>query len=392
MNQKRSRALTLGFLVLSMLAGCGSIHAAENVQQDMILETEVPVAEKAQNADYGSWGRVQKTYGENHRVNAEVYGPMEKKCKTYTLECVECDLEKAAKILIPDDHSGHNIDRSVEGGWTAWTTQKGNYLCAYSGGGLSLNATIPKYDEMHFLMDSWARNHKNEPCASLDFMTPQEAEAVGKKLLSELGMELNPDLRIACGLTVTELHEYQKQLLEKKNSGYFSSNADILKDLTEQDNSYYLVFSFSRDGIPVYGIPNEDSVSYQEGKSQSPASVMAEMMISREGVTYFHLYGTYRVKDAGEEKNLISIEKVLEAYKVDCDELQQPLSDTEYEVNNIYLEYMPMYRNNVLCMVPYWRVCIKSKYINTFTHKEEWGSSCYASYNGFTGEDYAKGG
>lgn len=361
-------------LILALaFTGCGTDQAAAAVET---AETEVisqPMAEKR---------HISRQLSENHVLDADVYAPEEKSCESFALTPLSITPEEAADILFPEDDSQRTVENRT------LTTQAGNRVRVESGM-LDFSRDRDLDWEIENVLGEYARMNPGEQGTALDFMTYQEAQEYGEKLLKDLGVCFEPVLQTCVGLTHQQLEDYQQELFNRP--GGYGFKTPVLTGLTEADDAYLLTFAFTWNGIPIYGWEGEPSMGY--GPGGFPVFLShASMVISRRGLTSLSVWEVYGTAEPGDTRELVDVEPLLDAYREHWAEFTQNNPQEKLRVNAIFLEYMPIPRDGTVTLVPYWCFPTEMELQNTFTGEKIWDCGSAERYNAFTGEDLTFGG
>ena len=203
--------------------------------------------------------------------------------------------------------------------------------------------------EMEELLMRYAEAHPDELDNSIGFMSRDDAVSTGSKALEDAGVTLTPVVQTCVGLEHEALMEWQQALLKDASSQYnVFGNSPVLADLTENDDAYYLVFSFSYDDIPVYG--RGEAATCYHGSTSPVFETIAEMLITPQGIRGVQLNLGYAVAGEAESRAIISaedaVEKLREAY-----DFESPI---RYSAEKLYLEYLPIEVNGQTILTPCW--------------------------------------
>ena len=382
------KKLLAGLLCLSLvLAGCGEKSQARTPETGTeSLETQA----------YGSPAEISETLSENHQIRGKLYNPERIQCAVYSLETVPMDAEEIADILLPGDASAHTLEHDDFWMEDRYVTESG-YTLRAGGTGISLfrSEEAGKFDEIGRLNQLYAAQHPEEIPPDLDFMSLEDAIALGKKTLRSLGIDLELVPGVALGLPHDRLRAYQQSLWDRDKTMEFPDydpfdNVFPMDSLTREDDCYYLEFHLAKDGIPVYGYPNEAAAQVRDGVFSPPAAQIS-MVLSRNGFQQVEIPCPYRIGERVRTFTALSFREALEIYREKWSQILRP--DTYTEVRHIYLEYLPREAGEDLQLTPYWVFSASEKFENTADGTFDWWPYQAADrFNAETGADYAYGG
>lgn len=382
--------------ITTLFSGC-----SEKTRQLGLGENMTPVSDEkqteetknvSQDSDY-----IDLVIKENHQVHAKVHTPNITQCRTYKMEFIDFDAEKTAKIFAPEDNSSYTTEYDARRGRTNLTTADGNQIITSEGRIMFFADYENRYKEINEignLIEYYAKTHDDSRGSSLDFMTCEEAIESGKQIMQDLGINLQAEVKICCGLNHEQLMTYQQELiaadaeLEYPRYDPFD-NVYMLSNLTEASDSYFLKFGFSCENIPVLGYPNEPNFEMKNGVFP-PIGSSAEMIISRDGVQKFLIYGASRILESSEPISILSANDVIVKYAEKWGQSLQPVPEEKWEVRHLYLEYIPVYTEDGGVLTPYW--CVVQMWKSPYIDEEApWSSLGGTRYNAITGGDFAYG-
>ncbi len=363
---KKWIAFTLCICMLA-LAGCGKTEE----KKDLLVETasgasETAVGEKTQEtavmSETSSAGQEAAMKQENvtlapaddrdHTGEVPVWGPADWQCRSYRIESLSTPLEELAEILLPGDTT-HTV--TDERGHSHLESDSGMTLRSFDGV-LSLEKTGEeeawKYLQIQELLLYRAAAHPEEMGGDLDFMPAKEAQTMVEDLIRKLHMPVEPQLEFSMAMDHQALMDYQQELL--KNNPYYDPFGNITEftDLTEKDDSYYLKFSFTLEGQPVYCEEYRNLSSPPIlGSNQFPRFSLgledrfadrsvAEAIVTPEGIQYFEIYGTVGKAEPEEALPMVDAKtaaETLHAMVVAC-----PKNDGEqYQLKSVRFSLVP---------------------------------------------------
>lgn len=212
--------------------------------------------------------------------------------------------------------------------------------------------------------------------------------------MRDLGINLQPEVQINCGLSHEQLLSYQQEMIAADAQMEYPrydpfGNVYRLGDLTEDSDSYFLKFGFSCENIPVLGYSNEPNFE-MKNNAFPPMGSSAEMVISRQGLQKFQIYGACRVLESSEPVPVLSAEDAIAKYAEKWRESLQPVPEEKWEVRHLYLEYVPVYTDEGGILTPYW--CIVPMWQSLHSEgKDAWSILGGTRYNAITGGDFAYG-
>ena len=388
-------------LVISLLSGCGTQSGNTMKEQEPSVPFSIDdtgVSEnvntaQSQNDSNGSADTIDLVIKENHQVHAKVYAPDQSEMKIATVEYPKFDPEQAFEILCPQDQSAHTTEHDEVYQDTIVTSENGLTI---RGGEAALSLSYQdenintKYDEMCRLLEIYAIEHPDEQ-SDLSFMTRDEAIAKGKQILKDLGINLQPEVETCSALDHVQLQAYQKELLAADAKMEYPKydpfdNVPILENLTEADDSYRIKFYFSYNGVPVYGPGQAPSIRVYNN-SFPPFPFTAELMISGNEITYFTMNGAFRIVGDNAQEKILTAEEAVNVYAEKWGQTVKPIPEETWQVNSVYLEYLPKDEGGNWKLIPYWCIVTGSAYTDTRTGEKVWSNSG-ERFNAITGEEY----
>lgn len=205
-------------------------------------------------------------------------------------------------------------------------------------------------------------------------------EAYCRNVLTELGVVWDMELSQCVTLSGQEILDFQSEMFT--DSGYTEFGTPMT--LTDAEDTCYIVFSFSYDGVPLLG-SDEPNVSSYVSMFPTP-SAYAALMINADGIQDCEVFYPCTLEPISDSQKIMSVEEGIAALKAKYD--LEILFEAQV-ITDIWMEYIPVMQNENWVLVPYW--CFVSK-------AEERFDSPAGDYenadriNAITGEDLAYGG
>lgn len=321
---------------------------------------------------------------DNLTIDADAVIPTKTQYETYTLKMVDSDPDRLFSIFSEDGASGYTTeDRSYTGASIfKYSKPDGrnvvvqDNIIQYS----SYDIDIGEHpmQEVANLMYYYTQEHPNAQPHDLSFMTVEEMEEYGKSVLTELGIAWDMELVQCVSLSRQEILDFQNEMFT--NSSYTEFGSPL--KLTEAADTCYMVFSFSYDGIPLFG-SREPSVQSAVSMMPSP-SAGAVLVFNESGIQDCTVRFPCVVEPIAGQQTILTIDEAIAALKAKYD--LEILFGTQI-ITDIWMEYIPVMQNQDWVLVPYW--CFVS------TDKELMdvpGFETADRFNALTGEDLAYGG
>lgn len=368
-------------MVVSLLCGCGTHDPQDNNTEGTLPTDNISICDEDESVQH-----LTLELGSNLFVDADITYPQIDDVSTYSLGMIQVDPSDAAALFYPDDNSSISIEYFdwLPSGYAVETAMGNKFDISYNITYRSPEYT--KYYEIADLLSRYASEHPEELGKSISFMTMDDAQKIGETIFLELGINYTPVLQTGVALEHKQIEDWQQELLEDPTYTDFGKY-QVLSNLTTSDDCYYLYFTFTYDGIPIYE-PGEPSVQFADNVFP-PSPVSAEMVITPNGVEYFTISSANYITEEKQTSVLCSLEYAIEALKEKYDLVI--LTDPQ-RVSAIWLEYIPVESSNGSVLVPYW-CFIMDLGIEDSEGNTKWLEAVNAErFNALTGEDLAYGG
>lgn len=303
---------------------------------------------------------------ENCMVDADVEAPEDSICASPGAALWEPNPETIATVLFPQGNTVlQEIDPESYG--FSLETVSGAYAEFYPGSLYFLAQNTASETAQY--MAQYQGEHPEQSGRPLDFLTPQDAVSLGSHTLKELGLALEPVLDARLSMTRADFQERQ---------------------IFNWDDTYYLRFTFSYDGIPLYGTMEEPELPFLDYNNVPPAKSQAEMLITSQGIQYLKLANIYTVVSSGDSRSRIAPRSALQLLRQVFTD--QEISDPHW-VTRIRLQYLPITRDMGTTLVPYWSFWMDYQYIDEYDGKTvSVKDGKVERFNAYTGENYRSGG
>lgn len=368
-------------LMVTLLSGCGINEAHENHTEVNIPTDSTYLGNKETTSQH-----ISLELGTNFIIDADITYPQPEIVSSYILEMIQIEPEDAATLFFPDDASISSIEYFdwLPGGYVVETANGNKFDISYSI--TYRSPEYSKYYEIADLLSRYADAYPEEIGKSISFMTMEDAQKVGESAFSALGISFEPVLKTGIALKHKQIEAWQQELLNDPTYTDFGK-FQILSGLSDDDDCYYLYFTFSCDGIPIYE-PSEPSVQFADNVFP-PSPVSAEMIITPNGVQYFTISNTTYIVTEKQTSTVISLEYAIEVLKAKYDLV---ILTEPQRVSEIWLEYIPVESIEGFTLVPYWCFVIDFGYVDSAGNMV-WQESANAErINALTGEDFMYGG
>lgn len=386
--RKYVQAAVCAAIISVCLLGCGNQELDKPTQtpDDKESTAAVSTTETVEDATVGesSASRTQhvtQDLAENLTIDAEAVIPGRTQYSTYTLKMVDSAPDQLFGIFCPEGYGSFTKeDRSYPGSSVfAYKTSDGKVLVVQDNcidySSYDVETGNQPMQEIATLMYYHTQEHPDAQPHDLSFMTVAEMEGFCKTILTQLGVAWEPKLNQCVTLSGQEILDFQQEMFGKS---YYTEMGQPPMQLTDAKDSCYLEFSFSFDGIPLFG-PEEPTVSFMDGVIP-PSAVKATIMINADGIQDFHLQGICAVAYASDPQTVLTLEDAITALKNKYD--VEILFGTQ-KITDIWMEYIPVKQGESTVLTPYW----------CFKNIDESGKYASADrINAITGKDLAYGG
>lgn len=368
-------------VVVTCLMGCGKQDDVEpNVTQGSTenLSTTESVAPQTQH--------ITQEICDNLTIDADAVIPEKMQYGTYTLKMVDCTPERLFSIFDPEGTGSYETaDRSSPGyPYYVYTKTDGSKIVVQDNtikySSYNINMGGQPMQEVSNLMYYYTQKYPIAQPHNLSFATVAEMEAYCRNVLTELGVVWDME-RIQCvTLSGQEILDFQSEMFT--DSSYTEFGTPMT--LTEAEDTCYMVFSFSYDGVPLLG-SDEPNISSYVSMFPTP-SAYATLMINADGLQDCEVFYPCTLEPASDPQTILSLEEATAALKAKYD--LEILFEAQV-ITEIWMEYIPVMQNENWALVPYW--CFVSK-------AEERLDSPVGDYenadriNAITGKDLAYGG
>ena len=303
---------------------------------------------------------------ENCMVDADVEAPENSTCASPGAALWEPNPETIATVLFPQVHTTlQEIDPESYG----FSLEDPSGACAEFYPGSLYFFVQNRASEAARFMVQYQGEHPEQAGGPLEFLTPQDAVFLGSQILKELGLSMEPMLDARLSMTRADFQE---------------------QHLFNWEDTYYLRFTFSYDGIPLYGTAEEPELPFLDYNNVPPAKSQAEMLITSQGIQYLNLTNIYTVVGPGDSQARIAPRSALQL-------LKQYFADQEilesHKITRIRLQYLPITRDMGTMLVPYWSFWMDYQYIDEYDGKTvSVKDGKVERFNAYTGENYRSGG
>ena len=366
-------------LISACFLGCGK-QANEDISATNGITETVP----STDAVTPQMQHITDETCDNLTIDADAVIPLKKQYGTYKLTMVDSDPDRLFGILSEEGCNGYTTeDRSYTGASIfKYSKPDGRNIVVQDNiiqySSYDIDIGEHPMQEVANLMYYYTQEHPNAQPHDLSFMTVAEMEEYGKSVLTELGIAWDMELVQCVSLSGQEILDFQNEMFT--NSSYTEFGSPM--KLTEAQDTCYLVFSFSYDGIPLFG-SGEPSVQSAVSMMPSP-SAGAVLMFNENSIQDCTVRFPCVVEPISEQQTILTIDEAIAALKAKYD--LEILFGTQV-ITDIWMEYIPVMQNQDWVLVPYW--CFVS------TDKELMdvpGFETADRFNALTGEDLAYGG
>ena len=336
---------------------------------------------------------ITKELSDSLRIDADVIYPQQAKCSSYVLKPLQISEEKATQMFFPNDVSSVTVSYGDE----RKQYDEGHFVLTSENGGKFNNfAPVVSYraaDESKYfdIMESlcrYAEQHPDEAGKSIEFMRAEDAVKQGTELLENLGIPFTAKNEVCVGLDHDEICAW----MQYQQRGYtVPERTSFIPELGEEDDAYYLRFSFEYNGIDIY---KYNCIVTTIMGTQLPNNNMgADILITRKGVQMVDIYGAYSVEKIEHRGVPVSIEETIEDALKNLKESHDNVNGpTDMTISKIYLEYIPKKIRGKMVLTPYWCLEGTYKFAKADGHTYTSESELAERFNAFTGKNICYGG
>ena len=371
--------------VLLLMVGCKKADTEENVT--FAQESIQPAAQTSPTGSAGGSDDKVSTEGEseviaeketqtrhiteedqNVKVDADVMIPAKDAYSTYTMGKVDCSPERLFTIFSPE---GFGTYTTEERSYTRYCEESGKKLVVrknainYSAFNIDL-AETPMQDT-ETIMYYYTQEYPQQEPHDLSFMSAAEMEQYCRDIITQVGVAFEPKLTGIATLTGQEIMDFQQELFS--NGGKYTERGYTPTNLTSAEDTCYLEFSFTYDGLPLLSSQEPMIASAVSMMPTSP--VTATMMINAEGLQVCDIQFPSIINTASEPQKILTLEDAVTALK---EKYALEIRNNPKEFTRIWLEYIPIVKDEEVKLTPYW----------CFLDKE---SANAERFNAFTGMD-----
>ena len=378
---KKYLPITLWLVALSVcLLSCGNQEASKRTDNrgTTAPSHDIGASETMISENAGKTKHIFEKMGENLSVDAEVIIPEKTEYSTYTLKMVDCDPDRLFSLFCPENHESYTTENRSN--CLVYNKASGQRLVVYED---AIDYSACDYDStmqvVENLMFYYSEDGPQVEPHDLSFMNVEEMEKRGTALLTQLGISWEPKLFRCITLSGQEILDYQEQLFQAPTYTEFGD----VPVLTEAQDTCYLQFDFSYDGIPLFGFEEPTAESYVNSKGIR--DVTATIMFNSDGVQTCMISHPCIIMHVTDSQPILNIDEAttLLRDKYDLQIIPAPL-----EVTNVWMEYIPINQDGEVTLTPYW--CFVAKDKNAAGFPNYFGEA--DRFNSITGKDLAYGG
>lgn len=330
--------------------------------------------------------------GDHLTVDADVVCPSDSQYASYQVEPSKVDPKTSVRLFCPDDDSNYVLS-DVEGYASPdnyqLVTESGNEILVYGNAIYYRPNGFNKYLEIMDLLIRYKSIHPEEATNSLDSVSLEEAETLGKKVIAGIGTSFEPVLQNSIAMNHEQIIAWQQELLSDPDYAAWVEvgKTIVLSQLTSEDDACYLSFGLTYNGLPVYG-KDEPSISFADNVFP-PRPAVVEMIVTSKGIQYFAMHNAYTIVA---EQNVSPIDTIDDALVQLKEKYDLVILTDNQKVSSAWLEYIPVKSGNNTILTPYWCLVIDVE-MNDQYGKPLWIENALAErFNAFTGEDMTYGG
>lgn len=380
---KHLLTITASILILAMgLTGCTKAKETDGPDVAFPAETTA-IVEVVNEPSAPSTQHITREICENRTIDGEAVIPGKTQYSTYTLKRVDGDPDRLFEIFCPEGHGSYTQETFDYSNDVVYRESNGKVLVvrddAISYSAFDIDSGENPMQEVGNLMYYYTQEHPQTQPRDLSFMTVAEMEKFGKDILRQLGIEWKAELLNCVTLSGQEILDFQKEMFSKSIYTEFGTPTALSK----AEDTCYLEFTFSHDGVPLFG-PEEPSVSFVEDVFP-PMPANATILFNKDGIQKVEVNCACIAETASEPQEILSLENAIASLKSKYD---LAIQFGTLKVTDIWMEYIPVKQGNTLVLTPYW--CFKE------IDEERQNIPGYLGngerFNAITGKDLAYGG
>lgn len=314
------------------MVGCSKNVNSIEEKSEMTMDDEINIEENS----ITDQGDIQETITENLTVNTKIEIPG-KSFATYNTEYKNFDNEKIVELLWPESSEEEIQINEYDGGASEITFQDET---------VALGAGVMKYDkndEIKYLssLASYAEENALLEKKNLSFMKEEEAISNIEAFLSSLELGTSLGERETFALSKEDMLSTQNAMKSDEDYKSFYESGKFQEQIFDADDEmYYIKYSFSLDGVPVFG--EGDPTVQMSGGVEQPllADPMgATFLFSNSGICEIRLTGMVnQLNIETENQEIIRFDGIKKALVKKFGDVI--LSDN-YNLSNMWLEYFP---------------------------------------------------
>lgn len=314
------------------MVGCSKNVNSIEEKSEMTMDDEINIEENS----ITDQGDIQETITENLTVNTKIEIPG-KSFATYNTEYKNFDNEKIVELLWPESSEEEIQINEYDGGASEITFQDET---------VALGAGVMKYDkndEIKYLssLASYAEENALLEKKNLSFMKEEEAISNIEAFLSSLELGTSLGERETFALSKEDMLSIQNAMKSDEDYKSFYESGKFQEQIFDADDEmYYIKYSFSLDGVPVFG--EGDPTVQMSGGVEQPllADPMgATFLFSNSGICEIRLTGMVnQLNVETENQEIIRFDGIKKALVKKFGDVI--LSDN-YNLSNMWLEYFP---------------------------------------------------
>lgn len=379
MRKNFTKILTVALACMFCLPGCSSGEEGNTASS----VTNTPTAANTDANSVLEPQQMTRELCENMSIDAKAVIPAKTQYSTYTLKMVDCSPERLFDIFGTEASESYTTEERGDSGTTMYVKADGSNLVVYDNA-ISYsaykddNSMQAAADLMYYYTQEYAQPQPHD----LSFMTVTEMEEYGRDTLSKLGIAWEAEVQTCVTLSGQEMLDFQKEMFQK------SSYAEFVPPTTldTAEDTCYLEFAFTYDGIPLLGSDEPDI--YSNIDMLPPPACTAMMIFNVNGIQDCDVNFPCTAEASSEAQTILSAEEAIAVLKEKYD--LEILYDSQ-KIVGIWLEYIPVIQEQSTVLTPYWCFSISSL-IKKDDGTEFWTEPEYAErINAITGKDLAYG-
>lgn len=345
----KGKGMLLALSIHLLFTGCSNAQAPVQTETAAdILENTEQTNMETTNAKNTEKNHISERITDKLVIDAEIITPENQEYLSYKLtkkafpkEDIHMFLKAEADITENPNYANAYLAQTTDG--SEFSANEGNFRYARDA---------KKEEELTAMIE--ANSYKKKETKDLNFLSMDEAVQLGREKIREL-------------------------------TGWDSEAIEIIGDSSEGNEFYYINYSLTKDGLPIYNGINEPKISMAVDLFWDSA-VTITMLVDKDGIRYLHCRnGLFDLSPEQPPQMILSAEAALEKVKEIYSNI---LMDSQGTISKVWLEYISvpdMENPKQFRLSPYW--CVQIDWLT----EDGYLSSSAERINAVTGGDLSYG-